>query len=50
MGLRKNDMHESNVLVREDRWQIVLIDPFDKQCKEDTLQLRKICARALPQE
>ena len=49
MGLQHNDLHESNVLVREDEWQVVLIDPFNKRCKHDTSQLRKICGRALPQ-
>ena len=47
-GLEHKDMHPGNVLVRDDAWAVVLIDPSGNEWVGDIEQLRRVCVRALP--
>ena len=49
LKLKHNDMHESNILLRESSWEVVLIDPSNARTqRNDHEQLLVICERALP--
>ena len=49
LKLQHNDMHASNILLRESAWEVVLIDPSEERTQLDDLkQLLSICGRALP--
>ena len=49
LKLKHNDMHESNIMLRESSWEVVLIDPSNARTqRNDHEQLLVICERALP--